>query len=353
MTKLVFASLNSARNSEDLETVAKVLINASARQASLPASTPRLPFSSVQLPERLRIGYFLDGALASLLIIISRELSVSSLLVPDGFCRASPACARAVEQSVDALRAQGHELVLFTPPRMIDALELFVSLTSADGYSTLLSHLRSDPVDRSLFLTTLGPKIPWLVRAPVCWLLSRVIADETMSRLVYASRVKSVRELMAEQARRSELSSEALKTLWHGSNAFDFVLCPVQATPALKIGETADLSPLSGATFYWNVIDSSAGVVPVTKVDRKRDALPGDWLSARASTASKLVESRVYKDGVYDAEAMHGLPVGVQVVAPPHEDEKLLRFMRILDDALGPRSFGPGEFAKAQAKKEE
>lgn len=38
---------------------------------------------------------------------------------------------------------------------------------------------------------------------------------------------------------------------------------------------------------------------------------------------------------MYDAEAMHGLPVGVQVVGRRLEEEKVLAVMKRLEDALG------------------
>ena len=37
----------------------------------------------------------------------------------------------------------------------------------------------------------------------------------------------------------------------------------------------------------------------------------------------------------YDAERMHGLPVGVQVVGRRLEEEKVLAVMKRLEDALG------------------
>lgn len=67
---------------------------------------------------------------------------------------------------------------------------------------------------------------------------------------------------------------------------------------------------------------------------------------------SKLLEKGLYQSPggsrrpVYDPEMMAGLPVGVQVVGRVHEDEKVLEMMRIVDDALGPRNFGPGSSAR-------
>lgn len=54
---------------------------------------------------------------------------------------------------------------------------------------------------------------------------------------------------------------------------------------------------------------------------------------------------------------MHGLPVGVQVVAPPWEEEQLLKIMTVVDEAVkqhieGARrdAFGPGTFIARSAQ---
>lgn len=77
-------------------------------------------------------------------------------------------------------------------------------------------------------------------------------------------------------------------------------------------------------------------------------------------TPSKLLENAVYGKGtrwlqpldepvpVYDVEKMSGLPVGVQIVGRPWEDEKVVHVMEILDRELGERGFGPGLEAQLQ-----
>jgi Asp-tRNA(Asn)/Glu-tRNA(Gln) amidotransferase A subunit family amidase len=49
---------------------------------------------------------------------------------------------------------------------------------------------------------------------------------------------------------------------------------------------------------------------------------------------------------VYDADAMHGLPLGVQVVGRRFEEEKVLQGMKVVEDALegSGRKFIPREF---------
>lgn len=76
-------------------------------------------------------------------------------------------------------------------------------------------------------------------------------------------------------------------------------------------------------------LDYTAGIVPITHVDQALDGLPAGFKTKKLNA----VAQGAYK--VYDAEAMHGLPVGVQVVGRRLEEEKVLAVMKRLEDALG------------------
>lgn len=88
------------------------------------------------------------------------------------------------------------------------------------------------------------------------------------------------------------------------------------------------------ATFLHNVLDSTVTVLPVCRVDPLLDSLPpkgkrpgkdasavlrATWQKFNAttpmSTRSSLIQHGTYGKGIYDAKAMAGLPVGVQVVS--------------------------------------
>lgn len=74
-------------------------------------------------------------------------------------------------------------------------------------------------------------------------------------------------------------------------------------------------------------LDYTAGVLPVTHVDKEQDALGlGEFKPRNA------VERDMYK--MYDAEKMHGLPVGVQVVGKRLEEEKVLEGMKLVEGLL-------------------
>jgi len=67
----------------------------------------------------------------------------------DGVTIASPPVYRAIMQTVQALKAQGHEVVLVSPPNIVEAVRVFVALTADESYPAshpLLSYLLSTHV---------------------------------------------------------------------------------------------------------------------------------------------------------------------------------------------------------------
>lgn len=96
--------------------------------------------------------------------------------------------------------------------------------------------------------------------------------------------------------------------------------------------------------------DSPVGTIPVTRVQPKTDSTGPEWIGGLGS-GSVLCETAIYGShglGIYDAEKMAGLPVGVQIVGRRWEEEKVIAMMRVVDDALGgrQRGFGPGTWTE-------
>ena len=81
-----------------------------------------------------------------------------------------------------------------------------------------------------------------------------------------------------------------------------------------------------GYTFLWNLLDYSAGILPVTKVDAVKDALPEGFKPANG------IERGAYK--FYNAKEMQGLPIAVQVVGRRLTEEKVLAYMKVVTDSL-------------------
>jgi Asp-tRNA(Asn)/Glu-tRNA(Gln) amidotransferase A subunit family amidase len=69
--------------------------------------------------------------------------------------------------------------------------------------------------------------------------------------------------------------------------------------------------------------------MPITHVDKALDQLPSNFSLKKLNG----VAYGAYKH--YDAAAMDGLPVGVQVVGQRLEEEKVLAVMKRIEDSLG------------------
>jgi amidase len=85
-----------------------------------------LPFREVQLPPKLKFGYYTSGKWISL------YQEPRTNLVLDGFIKASPACKRAVLETIEALRRNGHECVEITLPDS-ESLQLLYELGYRDA----------------------------------------------------------------------------------------------------------------------------------------------------------------------------------------------------------------------------
>ncbi|VDC00957.1 unnamed protein product [Peniophora sp. CBMAI 1063] len=310
------------RSVEDLKIVAQVLFG-QRNSNYFPAP---VPYREISLPKKLRFGYYTS----------------------DHFIKASPVCRRAVLETVEALRAQGHECVGFKLPGPgYSALSLFTAITSADGYQGLLRHLGPDPKESAMFLITLGPKLPGFLRCLAAWAIS--FYDPIFAHLLTQSRHKTVGEFNDYVALKLEYEREFRKLAWE-EQKFDAIIAPVQAIPAVPHHGCDNLSPLAASTVQYNIVDSPVGIVPVTRVDPAKDAVTAEWFTGD-DHGSRIWEDALYgKKAVYDPVKMQGLPVGVQVVGLPWGEEAVLAMMDVVDKALGPRGFGPGSWSPGDQK---
>jgi len=52
----------------------------------------------------------------------------------DGVTISSPPVKRAILQTAEALKSQGHEVIPVLPPNALEAVRIFVGLTACEGY---------------------------------------------------------------------------------------------------------------------------------------------------------------------------------------------------------------------------
>ena len=103
----------------------------------------------------------------------------------------------------------------------------------------------------------------------------------------------------------------------------------------------------------FNTVESSAGALPVTRIDPAQDMIDEKWMK-ETGQGSTILEGGLFtsQNALYNPDAMEGMPVSVQIVGRKWEDEKVLAMMRVIDGALGKdRGFCPGSWDRHVEKK--
>ncbi|XP_064415780.1 fatty-acid amide hydrolase 1-like [Latimeria chalumnae] len=185
----------------------------------------------------------------------------------DGFWLPHPSMRRAVMETKKLLEAAGHTLVQFPLPDVEDAIYSMIRKgVFADGCAVLREKL--------------SVKDLWSLHV----------------------KIENFQKEFVNQMRKLEI---------------DVILCPALG-PALTIGYPQKASDAISYTVLYNHLNFPAGVVPVSKVTEE------DEKQLSLQTPQTRLE-KIFYEGVKGGV---GLPIAVQCVALPWQEELCLRFMK-------------------------
>lgn len=243
----------------------------------------------------------------------------------DGIIAMSPACERALDIVVDTLRRNGHEVFDVAPPNPYQGHRIASQLVFSDAARISAKPARTfEFVDIGVAESIRMLRLPNILRKLYVFYLRYIRRDEIYAGFVDGWYTRSSIDICSLTAQR-----EAFKASWFkfwNEQELDFMLSAPNSLPAIPHGGMKQAWKACGYSVLFNLLDYAAGVLPVTKVNAKMDKLP------KSFKPSNNIEAGMYK--LYDAEAMHGLPVGVQVIGKRLEEEKVLEGMKIVEGLL-------------------
>uniref|UniRef100_W5M8Y6 Fatty-acid amide hydrolase 1 n=1 Tax=Lepisosteus oculatus TaxID=7918 RepID=W5M8Y6_LEPOC len=264
---------------------------------ALDPTVPPLPFDEqVYASSRpLRVGYYEN----------------------DGNLMPSPSMSRALRETKVLLEEAGHTLVPFLPPRLDSVLmELGLKGLLADGGTTLLDNLKGGCIDPTLSPQTTVYRMPRLLKRILAVLLKPLYPRMAASFLALNG-CRSIPELWKQHKAVQDYHQEFIAE-WRKRD-LDVLLCPVLG-PAYNLGYCGKLTSALSYTAFYNLLNAPAGVVPVSVVSEEDEEELKDYKGNFGDPWDKL-----FKQAVTGGQ---GLPVGVQCVALPWQDELCLRFMK-------------------------
>ncbi|BEI90011.1 uncharacterized protein CcaverHIS019_0300810 [Cutaneotrichosporon cavernicola] len=246
----------------------------------------RLPWREVEVPEKLSFGIIMD----------------------DGVIKPTPAVTRVLKETRAALEAAGHTVVEWQPYQINRAVDLFFALIKGDGGVTISNTIKGE------------------IPEPFPTGLVQFDAAAEAAR----ANPPTVNELWKTQAARQAYLAEflahwqATRELSGTGRPFDGVIAPIAPYPA---GKRYNFPIREGSyTFVWNLTDQTSLAFPAGTVKSSDVGEIGrEYRSAHEKNAWDN----------YDVQGLEGMPVGLQVVLPRHEEELAIKLGGIIVDAIG------------------
>ncbi|KAM0505893.1 hypothetical protein ACHAQF_002999 [Verticillium nonalfalfae] len=209
--------------------------------------------------KRLRIGYIID----------------------DGVVKTQPPVERAMQETIAALKAAGHEAIL------------------SDGGLACkkLCDMSGEP------------------------LIEGMLVGKPENLLTTAQ----THELLAD---RYEYETEYLRR-WQEAE-MDALIMPVVPWVGYKPWTWVKSSQYVGYTSIWNLVDWAALALPVTTASREKD---GDGTAGWKAHQPRN-KADEFNKSQYDIDLVDGIPVGIQVVCGKYEDEKCVAVGKVIQEQL-------------------
>ncbi|KAH8555102.1 amidase signature domain-containing protein [Umbelopsis sp. PMI_123] len=256
-----------SRHLESVELLAKLLYNSNPEL--LDENCIPIPWREPVLPKKL----------------------VFSILRSDKHCRPTPAVTRAIEKTIAAVKAQGHEVIEWEPIASADVINIIMTFFTADGGALLKEFMEDEP---PLNHQTMGGNLMKEIPTSKIWATQR-------------ERSKIEKAVLAQWNNSFKLSESG--------QVMDGLISPVSAVPAYPHHK----ANYSNYTSYWNLS------FPVLRADASIDGKPDIEYVSDA-------EKHLWED--FDPIACDGGDVGLQVITRRYDDEKALKLAGVIADSL-------------------
>ncbi|CAF0926090.1 unnamed protein product [Rotaria sordida] len=251
----------------------------------------------------------------------------------DNWFPPAPACIRAVNEAAEVLRKLGHRVIPYTPIDIPEAVRIFVGIIGADGNRHFLESFENEQINPLYKLVLQAVKLPNFLRPLVAHLI-RMFGDRRNAHIIQSVGSKTAYEYFDLVIDMKKYIKKWLDDL--RKNHIDLLLTPVNGLPAYRHGQSSYLFHSCTYTFLFNLLSLPAGVVPVTLVRDDEQYYEDIGHLNNDMTVSAA------KDACRQSA---GLPIGVQLVGWPNDDERVLGVMKELESAIGQNQLPIPNFA--------
>ncbi|KAJ5222842.1 uncharacterized protein N7469_009082 [Penicillium citrinum] len=234
----------------------------------------------------------------------ARKLKLG-VVFDDGVVKPQPPIARAMRETVQALRDAGHEVMEWDTSLHTLATNLWTKAILGDGgaYCRKLCAIIDEPLIEGMLVG---------------------VEKDTLS----------LEEREEVEREKNELQARMLSQ-WVGTG-IDALLMPVLPWVGYKPKTWVKSSQWVGYTAMWNLLDYAGVTVPIGRADRELDGVDEEWEAHVVRN-----ESDEFNHEQYDIELVHGMPICVQIVGGRFGEEKAVAVGKVVDELMNKTPFHP------------
>ncbi|VDL14618.1 unnamed protein product [Hymenolepis diminuta] len=239
-----------------------------------------------------------------------------------------PSVVNTLSQAKEILKAHGHKVVDFSIPNPDTVVRLAMTDIIADGGEGLCKISHCETGNSRLRKTRFLLGFPTFLRRLAGKVIQSVFSRAIGSTVLASTGFQTSNEALNFLSEVSNYQNE-FAVAW-ASAKIDILLCPALPFPA-PLEDTLDAMMLSALTFstIYNLLDYPAGIVPVREVTEK-DVEEAQKLAVEYRKIGDILNAKhaEWQRGT------KGLPLVVQVVGKPFDEETVLRVMREIEEGV-------------------
>ncbi len=228
-----------------------------------------------------------------------------------------------VHRAGEHLRGAGAKVRPVEMPPGIDILRLYLGIVTADGGRTMKAELKGSKVDRRLAKMIRINSLSRTARATL-GRLAAISGQQIEADLVQACGLRSTQSLWALDEQLNQFR-RAFAQSWQ-EQEIDVVISPPFGLPATPHGRAMDLVVAGLYAFLPNLLGYPAGVVSISHISHE---------VASNTTARPHPKDRVQRLASRCEQESGGLPIGLQVIGRPWQENLVLTTMRCLEASAG------------------
>lgn len=235
-------------------------------------------------------------------------------------CPVAEGIKESIDIVLDKLKSQGHQVIQFPIDKYCKIVDKGVELLFNSGrMDILLNSLEGEDEIYVYKNPKLLKNIPGALINPIIYLLEFMNKKRKATVFKNFKEYQSLTELYKSIEDLNEMKEEFYKDFI--KNSFDCIIVPVQPIPALDNGIADLIYILLFYTMIFNILDMPAGSIPIGNLNN-------------------LTYNCIYNDEFTEKikktlSTSLGLPIGLQVVCLPGNDEKCLGIMKNVSNITG------------------